>query len=222
MSAGGCSTADAAGAVVGAKRGAGLLSSGRADGNAVALGRGVDSSSSVLGFARGITGVADGEDFFPFPFGVSSSSSSSELGDFFAAGVLAGSGSSSPLAADEVLPLFDFFFAGFGFAAGESDFAGVAEGMVCISSRALRNASRFFLSSSLICACRSEVTAPVTARRASAHVTKRAEPPRPRERGCLFKRAEAPRPLRHRASRRAPVPGAGSHLIFHREGAANR
>ncbi len=222
MSAGGGWTPGNAGAKaggVGVIRGGGVLSSGRAEGNTVAFGRGVDSSSSVFGFARGTLGVSTGVGFFPLGFGVSSSWSSSELLGFFATGVFVGSGSS--LSAEVLLPVFDFFLAGFGFAAGDADFAGVVEGIVCISSRALRNASRFFLSSSLICACSRDVTPPVSATTANKHVARRARRLLARETGC-FKRAEAPPQPRPRESQRAPVPGEGLRSTFRPGGAASR
>jgi len=198
-------------------RGGGVVPSGRAEGNSVAFGHGVDVSSSVFGFARGTLGVSDGVDFFPSGFAVSSSFSwsSSEV-----PGVFVGSGSS--LSAEVLLPVFDFFLAGFGFAAGDPDFAGVVEGIVCISSRAFRNASRFFLSSSLICAWSRDVTAPLSTTAANKHVARRARPLLARDTGCSFKRAEAPPQPRRRASRRAPVPGEGLRSAFRPGGAASR
>ncbi len=222
ISAGDCWTPGNAGANaggVGVIRGGGV-SSGRAGGNTVALGRGVDASSSVFGFARGTLGVSDGVGFFPLGFGVSSSWSSSELLAFFAAGVFVGSGSS--LSAEVLLPVLDFFLAGFGFAAGDADFAGVVEGIVCISSRAFRNASRFFLSSSLICACSRDVTTPVSATIANKHVARRAIPLLARGTGRSFKRAETPPQPRPRESQRAPVPGEGLRSTFRPGGAASR
>ncbi len=224
MSAGGSWAPGEAEVVVGEGviRGGGVVPSGRAEGNTVAFGRGVDVSSSVFGFARGTLGVSDGVDFFPSGFAVSSSFSwsSSELPGFFAAGVFVGSGSS--LSAEVLLPVFDFFLAGFGFAAGDADFAGVVEGIVCISSRAFRNASRFFLSSSLICACSRDVTAPLSATAANKHVARRARPLLARDTGCSFKRAEAPPQPRRRELRRAPVPGEGLRSTFRPGGAASR
>ncbi len=221
MSAGGCSPAGGVelGIGVTAVRGGGVLSSGRADGAIVGFGRGVDSSSPLFGFDGVAAGVSVGDGFFPLDAGVSSASSSSEGLGFFTAGAFVDSTSS--FSTEALLPLFPFFFAGFGLAAGEADFPGVADGIVCISSRALRNASRFFLSSSLICACNSDVTTPVSAPAAHSHVARRAKPLLRSETGCSFKRAEAPRQRRHRASRRAPVPGEELRSISRRAAAAS-
>lgn len=145
MSAGGDSIFGG-GVASGSGRGGGDLPCGEA------RGVGVSSSSSNLCFAGGVSVGFGEESFFRLlTLGLASSSSSSASAFFFAAGVFAGSGLGEDLAP---FP-FPFFFAAFGFPVGVEDSAGVGEATVCISSRAFRNASRFFLSASEICAWRS-------------------------------------------------------------------
>ena len=130
-------------------------------GTDVGLGFGVDSSSGSNFFVTG--GVSLGLAVFFFFEGVGSSSSSSGVGRFFAAGVSEGFA---------LLVPFFFFFAGFGLPVGVEDSEGVGDATVRISSRAFRKASRFFLSASLICACSKVPNNAVSARAHPSHALK--------------------------------------------------
>lgn len=170
---------------------------GRSSGTAEALGTddglgltSSSSSSSILFFAFAV-GLGD-ERFLRLVLGASSSSSLG-VGDF----------------AGDALPL-PFFLAAFGFPDGLGDSDGVGELTVCISSRAFRNASRFFLSASEICAWRTETTNALSATMHPSQMPNDLNPPRRDNTDESFKPAVVqPWLLRH-AVRRARVRGSGS------------
>lgn len=204
ISAGSC-VAGAAGAVIGA-RGEGT---GRgASSSAVALGRGVEARASSSSLTFFLAGVGEARFFF-LAVGVASSSTSAAVSSsstvFARFGVSVGFGLG-------LLVVFDFFLAALGLPDGVGESDGVEEGTVRISSLAFRNASRFFLSSSLIWARTSVASSALLARTRQSQPANRRTPPTEKSATCGFKRRIAARrscPRRLRPARPAHDRGAG-------------
>ena len=168
------------------------------------VGLGVGSSSSFFGAGL----------FFRFGLGVCSSSSAVVF--FLADGVLVGSGVSEVLGC--FFPFVFFFDDGFGFPLG----VGVGEAaMVCISSRAFKKASRFFLSASLICAS-SKVAPSAPSTMAQTKLLRLFQLRARNKTGNCFKPVEAGPRLLSPCARRVRVLAKEWRLIFRRAAAADR